>query len=179
MAQTIMDHIRLGCELGMRPMSQKLRDRKSSLGNVGIESPVRQWALCGHQVHIGLMPQSVTEVSQLWNLCLRDAERPLRLEIDSAGVNVQGVEFGTDLLPNSCLFRRVLDQRRPERFETVPATQRKQFLTPRDVVLVSQSGMPRLELQLRGVRWLYHRLGVDRRSIFNQIAGLFHGGPPS
>ena len=62
-------------------------------------------------------------------------------------------------------------------FETVTPAQGEQLATPGDVTLIAETRMPRLELELGGLRRRDHRLGVDRHAVFGQHRLFSHGLP--
>ncbi len=117
------------------------------------------------------------QTRMLRHLDLGNAECPLCRQIDAAGMlDVQLVELRTDFAPDARLLRRVVDQRRTEPLQAMPAAEGEQVLASLDVRLVALARMTRLQFQLAGIRRLDHALHVDRRAVFDDGGRVFHGG---
>src|SRR5207249_2598469 len=57
-AQTVVNHVRLGRELRVRPVADELRHREAALGDVLVERSVGQGTLGGHEVQICHRPEA-------------------------------------------------------------------------------------------------------------------------
>ena len=107
---------------------------------------------------------------------LGDREIALRRQVDLAGVlDVQFVELRADLAPDAGFFGGVLDERRAEPLEPVPPAEREQLLPAFDVLVVAESRMSRLQLELGRFRRRDHDLGVDRHAVLDELPGFLHG----
>ncbi len=97
---------------------------KPRVGDVLVKRPVRQSALGGNKVHVRLAPQTLAQMAKLRDFLARDGQLVLGLQINLAGVlDVQFIEFRTDLAPDAGLFGVVVEERRAESFQTVLSAQ--------------------------------------------------------
>src|SRR5262245_55692361 len=114
-AQTVVDHVRLRSELRVRTMTDKLRDRKTAVGDILIKSSIRQGALRRDKVHIRFALHALAQLTKLRYDLACDRKFSFGLEINLGSVlDVQLVEDGTNFAPDPRLLRRVINNRRAE-----------------------------------------------------------------
>ena len=77
-----MNHVGLGREFRMRPVTDELRHREAAIGDVAIERAIGEGTLGRHEVHLRLLLEPLAEVPELRNLRGADAERVLRFQIN-------------------------------------------------------------------------------------------------
>ena len=78
------------------------------------------------------------------------------LNTDTASECISTVDWSSASQPDACVVARVLDERRAELFEPVPAREREQLLAPLDVLAVVLAGVARFEFQFGRIRRRYH-----------------------
>src|SRR5688572_5533201 len=178
MAETVVDHVRLGRELRMRAVPDELRDRKPPLTDVLVEDAIGERTFCGDEVHVRLVLDAPAQMTQLWNVGLCDGQLTLRLEIGLAGVlDVQLIELRADVAPDACFLGGVFHDRRAQPLEAMTPAQREQLAAPGDIALIAETRMPRLELELGRLHRRHHRLGIDGHAVLGQHRLFSHGLP--
>src|SRR6185503_528290 len=142
MTETVVNHVRLGRELGMRAVANELRHRKPALSDVLVEDAVRQRPFGRDEMHVRLAFDTSAQMTQLRNVPLCDRQFALGVEIRLAGVlDVQLVELRADVAPNARFFGAVFDDGRAQPFETMTPAEREQLATPGDVNLIAETRM--------------------------------------
>src|SRR5215207_4351394 len=94
-AETVVNHVRLGSELRMRAVANELSHWKSPLADVLVKDAIGQRTLGRNEMHVRFALDTPAQMTQLGNLALSDRQLALRIQIRLAGVlDMQLVELG-------------------------------------------------------------------------------------